>query len=441
MNAILDAVDFGLLLIDSAGLVHKANRWIRERSRASNDLAGHPLACAFKAPVDPHLARAVRSCLDLGNSIRLSQAFHPMPLPLYRPDEPGDQRMRQAVDVTTVRLGEAHVAHCLIQVRDMTELVKREQLLRNQSRQLGSELLRLKAAHEEIERQSLRFREIARTAPVALFETDKDGLVTYCNARACEMLSLEAPAALHTAWTELFVAHVDNIALKRGRWLASATTGLRYCDEFCLERSNTTPRWVRIEASAIRQADGVVHGHIFTLVDVTEFRIDAQRNEYRANHDPLTGLANRERFDDRLQHLLADAGAEAKPITVMFIDLDRFKAINDTHGHQAGDAVLKAIGSRIRRAVRAEDVVARLGGDEFAVLIQEVSDRAVLERIANKIGKAISMPINVGTCHVYASASIGWACSGTEGTDRTALVATADAAMYRAKRHSSFMPA
>lgn len=439
MKAILEAVDFGLLLIDQQGAIHTANRWIRDRSRCDGDLVGKPLVSAFNGPVDPHLARAVRACLDLGNSSRLSQAFHPMPLPLFSLHANGDERVRQAVDVTSlVPESQPEERLCLVQVRDVTELVKREQLLRNQSRQLSAELMRLTAAHQEIERQSLRFREIARMAPVGLFETDSEGLVTYCNARTCEMLGLEPAAALHRLWSDLFALPADQLASQRARWLAATTTGLRYCDEFFLLGEHTSGRWLRVETSAIRLPEGPTQGHIFTLVDVTKFREDAQRNEYRANHDPLTGLANRERFDDKLQRLLAAGQHVAGPVAVVFIDLDRFKLINDTHGHGAGDAVLKGVATRIRRAVRSEDLVARLGGDEFAVLVQGVDDPQVMERIVRKIEKSIGLPINIGTCHLQASASLGWAFSSAANADCKTLLEAADAAMYRSKKHSCF---
>lgn len=440
MKAVLDAVDFGLLLIDQQGAIHTANRWIRERSRAGRELAGQPLATAFNAPIDPHLARAVRSCLDLGNSSRLSQAFHPMPLPLFKPDTDGSQRVRQAVDVTSLRIDAEPDRLCLVQVRDMTEVVKREQLLRDQSKQLSAELLRLTAAHREIERQSLRFRELARMAPVGLFEADSEGLVTYCNARTCEMLALEPAGALHRVWSDLFALPPELQAQQRARWLAATTTGLRYCDEFFLARGSQAGRWLRVEASAVPLPEGHQQGYIFTLVDVTEFREDAQRHEYRANHDPLTGLANRERFDDRLQRLLAAGASKAptEPVAVIFIDLNHFKQINDTHGHNAGDVVLKAVAARIRRAVRSEDLVARLGGDEFAVVVEGVGEARVMERIVRKIDKAIGLPINIGSCHVQADAALGWALASEESADPKALLAAADAAMYRNKRHSAF---
>jgi len=441
VKAVMDAVDFGLLLIDPLGTIHTANRWICERSRPAAELNGQPLAHAFSEPLDPHLVRAVRSCLDLGNSSRLSQAFHPMPLPLYRPDALGQQRVRQAVDVISMRLDSRPERMCLIQVRDMTDVVKREQLLRNQSRQLSAELQRLTAAHQEIERQSLRFREIARMAPVGLFETDAEGLVTYCNARTCELLSLEPAAALHANWSDLFGLASEPLAAKRARWQATTTAGLRFCDEFFVERVGRGSRWLRVEASAIRLPQGPLQGHIFTLVDVTEFREVAQRNEYRANHDLLTGLVNRDCFDERLQRLLATVSTASGPVSVIFIDLDRFKQINDTHGHGAGDAVLKAVASRIRRAVRAEDLVARLGGDEFAVLMHGVNDAQVMERIVRKIDKAIGLPINIGTCHVQAQASLGWACADAETTQPKDLLAAADAAMYRHKRQGSGLAA
>ncbi len=442
MNQVFDAVDFGLILIDSLGRIERVNRWVRERSRLGAPCCGRPLAEAFSRPVDPRLLLAVRGCLDLGNSARLSQAFHPMPLPLFMPGEGCEQRLRQSVDIMALASADGP-RRCLLQVRDVTDTVRREQLLKQQARRLGEELKRLTDAHQEIERQSARFREMARLAPVGLFETDLSGRLTYCNARVGEMLG--AGAVQHydkRRWTDLFAGRcaddADNAEGDRFQaWMTAASTGVRFATEFSVSHGERERTWLRVEATAIHDAAGGVHGHIFTLVDVTELHEKAKRNEQRANFDTLTGLANRDRFETTLKERLASADADdalaAQP-SVMFIDLDRFKQINDSHGHHAGDLVLKAAAGRIRRCVRSGDLVARLGGDEFAVLLSERLADDVVERLARRMEKAMGLPINIGSCHVHVGASVGWATAGSDGSDVASLLHAADAAMYRVKR-------
>ena len=436
MNLVLDAVDFGLILIRPDGHIELANRWIRERCRQPAPLPGRLLAEAFAGPVDPRLTQAVRNGLDMGNSARLSQAFHPTPLPLYAPGDTSEQRLRQSVDIIALNNGGREHRRCLLQVRDVTETVRREQTFKSQARRLAQELDRLTLAQHEIERQSARFREMARLAPVGLFETDLAGRVSYCNARVAEMLAVDAGGLLQRPWPELFANRCSDVEAHHRGWLAAASSGVRFAAELCLEHRLQPRLHLRMEATAIRDASDTVHGHIFTLVDVTELHEQARRSELRANHDALTGLASRQHFEAQVQDLLATArrqGVEPR-LTLLFIDLDRFKQINDTHGHHAGDLVLKAVATRIRRCVRDADLVSRLGGDEFAVLMTDRMADEAAARIAGKIEKLVGLPINIGSGHVHVGVSVGWAATLGPDDDLVALMHAADTAMYAIKR-------
>lgn len=429
MRQLLDAVDFGLLLVDRAGVVRLANRWIRDRSRGAGPVVGEPVGQALgEAPSAPLLA-AVRRCLDIGNAARLSQAFHPTPLPLYRSVEPGAERLRQAVDVIPVAWFENDERHALVQVRDVSDLVRREQALHQQARQLARELERVTDTQRCVERQSMRYREMTRLAPVALFETNVEGRLVYLNPRAIELLGQPEERLYGRHWSELFGAEGAEARDRLSRWLASSRAGSRYADEFVMGREGGRQHWLRLEASVLSHGEGRTEGHLCMLLDVTELREAARRNEFRANHDALTGLRNRECFDAALGALLP-----AGPVGVLFLDLDLFKTINDTYGHAAGDGVLKAVASRLRGAVRSSDLVSRFGGDEFAVLLADVQDRAALECLAAKASQAIEAPIDLGGVEVSVRAAVGIAMAPEDGHEREALLAFADAAMYASKR-------
>ena len=159
-----------------------------------------------------------------------------------------------------------------------------------------------------------------------------------------------------------------------------------------------------------------------------ELRAQAERNAHDAQHDSLTGLPNRTQMHDRLAAALASDEA----VSVLLLDLDRFKPVNDTHGHEAGDEVLRVVAERLRTAVRPGDLVARLGGDEFAVLVSEGSDSSLL---ADRLQALIAAPISVGQ-HVVVTvgASVGHATGRGAGTSTEALLRAADDDMYRAKR-------
>lgn len=437
MNGVLDAVDFGVLLVSPDGTVELANRWIRERCASGPLQMGVPLAQCLGGSIEPRLAQAVRACLDFGNSTRLAQAFHPMPLPLVRPGHTSSQRIKQAVDVIALRGEGSTQRRCLLQVRDVTPIVQREQVLRTQARQLGTELDRITEANREIARQSARFREIARLAPVGLFETDPAGLLVYANARSAEMLGLDLTALLGQPWTALFTGTAAALDSTAQRWQDSATAGVRFGAEFAVDQGGQTSAWMRLESTPLNSDSGPLQGHIFTLVDVTELHEQARRSELRANHDALTELANRERFESRLRDALTLTRVEGASVAVMFIDLDRFKNINDLYGHHAGDVVLKTAATRIRRSVRADDLVARVGGDEFAVLLMGLEGADTAQRLATKVEQAVGLPIHIGTGHVRIGASVGFSLVPPEGTDMHSLLQMADAEMYRVKRQRS----
>jgi diguanylate cyclase (GGDEF)-like protein len=166
---------------------------------------------------------------------------------------------------------------------------------------------------------------------------------------------------------------------------------------------------------------------------------DRERSEERlyrqANFDALTGVANRTLFFDRVNMTLEHATRHGNTLAILFIDIDGFKDVNDTHGHPAGDQLLAQIAGALKESVRAEDTVARLGGDEFAVLMPRLDKSRDVTHLASKVLKAISQPFQVEGGEVVVSASIGVALSSDSGNDSARLVKCADMAMFRAKKH------
>ena len=162
---------------------------------------------------------------------------------------------------------------------------------------------------------------------------------------------------------------------------------------------------------------------------------------HAAFHDPLTGLPNRLLFDDRLAHGLEQAKRHARTLAVMFVDLNDFKTINDTYGHDVGDGILKMIAERLKENARGDDTVSRHGGDEFLYLLMEIGDEADIKLLVEKIINAIQVPcdMSVGTGSVSLSvkASIGIALFPKDGATAEMLIQSADKAMYRAKRENS----
>lgn len=162
-----------------------------------------------------------------------------------------------------------------------------------------------------------------------------------------------------------------------------------------------------------------------------------RRALHLALHDNLTSLPNQSFFRERLDHALTRAMPQRQALAVMYLDLDGFKPINDTHGHAAGDELLRIISARLARTVRAEDMVSRLGGDEFACLLDDFPSREQLNHLAGKLFDAVSAPCKIGQLELTVRPSIGIAMCPTDGTTTEALLKNADAAMFHAKRHQT----
>lgn len=181
--------------------------------------------------------------------------------------------------------------------------------------------------------------------------------------------------------------------------------------------------------------------HFPVLTQRVKRIVDARRAEKHvrrlAYHDPLTGLPNRVRFLDHVAQRVQRSGGDGRQLAVLFLDLDRFKFINDTLGHDVGDQLLKAVALRITHAVRGGDMVARLGGDEFTVVLEDIANVKVASVVAEKICKSLGEPFFVAGHEIFVGASIGISVYPADGTDVGTLLKHADTAMYRAKKNGN----
>jgi diguanylate cyclase (GGDEF)-like protein len=169
-----------------------------------------------------------------------------------------------------------------------------------------------------------------------------------------------------------------------------------------------------------------------TLIRATTMLLEAQ---HKALHDPLTGLPNRELFAEVANQQLAICRREGTKLAVLYLDLDDFKSVNDTHGHAVGDALLCAVAERLRNAIREADLAARVGGDEFTVLLVGIRLEAAT-KVAGKLGDLLSQVYPIGSLALHISASIGVSEYPYSGASIAELLASADAAMYKAKATS-----
>ena len=229
------------------------------------------------------------------------------------------------------------------------------------------------------------------------------------------------------------LSHPDDLALNRNG-LNAAISAER--DVFRMEsrylRADGAVLWVAVTSSIVRGSGGDILYGFIQAQDITQRRASEQRLARAATRDPLTGLANRAALDEHLTAALAGAGATRRPGAVVFCDLDGFKAVNDSLGHAAGDAVLVAVAGRLQGAVRDGDLVARLGGDEFVLLVQGI-EAGPLVSLLDRLLELLAEPVQYGERALRVTASLGVALLDGEERDAASVLRRADTAMYQAK--------
>ena len=273
-----------------------------------------------------------------------------------------------------------------------------------------------------------QLRHLVEAAPLPLLLVRAtDQRLLYANERALEQFALDVDTALTHSMTQF---HVDPESRAR---LATAISHDGSVRDFEVNLRNARGKtsWLLLSAQPMRYAGEVCL--LVALADIDERKRLQDDMRRRAMHDPLTGLPNRAMFMESLERAAHKARRRFTRLSVLFIDLDHFKEVNDTMGHPAGDALLQEVGRRLGAAVRSSDMVARLAGDEFVVLVEEHGGPEEVMIVAQKALAALQAPIVIDSREAIVSASIGIASFPEDGTDIPELVRNADAAMYQAK--------
>lgn len=279
---------------------------------------------------------------------------------------------------------------------------------------------------------STRFQAAFDYATIGMAIISKTGKILRINTALRELLGYSEKELLNMNFVE--ISHPDDIS-EYSNQLQQLLSG--ELTNFQLEKrfltKNADIRWTLVSASIAPDIDGKNSYCILQIQSIDEQRKATSELNHMAYHDPLTNLDNRSQFDKNINLAISAADATKTRFAVIMLDLDRFKIINDSMGHDAGDSLLKIVAERLQTSVRRSDKTARLGGDEFVVIIQDLTHSEIVANISQKILENILKPLVIKGNQVYITTSIGISIYPDDGHNGQTLIESADVALYRAK--------
>lgn len=285
-------------------------------------------------------------------------------------------------------------------------------------------------------RLARRDEMILSSAGEAILGLDRNGKATFVNPAAARMLGYNSEQLIGHSIHELLrhpKTNGDGFSNDKCAIYATIAEGKpRHVTDDVLWRRDNTSLPVEYVSTPLWE-NGNVIGSVIVLKDITERKAHAALLEYRANHDALTNLPNRTFLSHHLTQVVSRAFWDKRVAAVLFLDLDNFKKVNDTLGHDFGDLLLQVVGQRLIDCIRDGDSVSRLGGDEFVLVLADIAKPTDISLIAQKILKALSNPFEINKTELYITASLGISVYPTDGESAETLLKNADTAMYRAK--------
>ena len=249
---------------------------------------------------------------------------------------------------------------------------------------------------------------------------------------AVKILGISSSSTLGRGALAAKLSPLDRLRLETA-WRSFLDNNRRFELEYALEDAGGT-RWILEKAEIERDRTGAPRRAVGVVQDISVRRADEAALVRRANFDSLTGLPSRGLLDEHLEKCIALAGRRQERLALMLIDLDRFKAVNDQHGHQMGDLVLQAAAKRMQACLRESDMIARQGGDEFVAVLQDVGDDCAAGLAALRLIEELSRPFELDGQSISIGASVGIALLPENGVDAHSLFSRADVAMYGAKQ-------
>ncbi len=306
--------------------------------------------------------------------------------------------------------------------------------LRFDKQELEAEITRRQSAEEALSQEKNRLQTTLSSIAEGVALIDAEERIEYLNPAAEQLCGWHMQQALHRSATEVFECfdrQNQRITTAMEDSLRSSVQRKKQCIFFC----KAGKKYVIEElATPLYDRHRKTIGAVSVFRDVTEAQEKTDQLAYAADHDALTGLPNRNLLKDRTKQAIARAQRKHENFALLFLDLDRFKEVNDSMGHASGDALLVDVAKRLSDSVREGDTIARLGGDEFVVLLDGLTQEEQVKTVADKILHTLREPFQLGKQSATVSASIGASMYPIDGRDVESLLGCADAAMYRAKQ-------
>ena len=300
-------------------------------------------------------------------------------------------------------------------------------------RGVGTDITERKRLEQAVRASAQQLRLIADNVPTMTASYDENLHIVFANKRFADFFGFDSADIVGKHVRELTGAE----AYRRIEgYFVKMLEGHPVTYQRTRKLANGESRYIEVKLLPHVGELGKVLGCFSVVTDITEHKLTEERSQHLAHHDSLTGLPNRLLFNDRLGQAISLAKRDARQFALLYLDLDRFKAVNDTLGHTVGDELLQAVAERTRRLVRESDTLARVGGDEFTVILPNITRREEAEIVARKIIAAIGTPFHFSSQKqgVDIGASIGIAIYPADAKDAEALVNAADGAMYNAKQ-------
>lgn len=390
LASIMDHIAEGVITIDENGVIEECNPKAAEIFGYSyNELIGKNLKMLM-----PHISRAQ------------SQQGVVVELPGLHKD---GHFISMEVTINEVRLGDRHLFVGIM--RDISEQ---------------------HAAQANLLESENRFRSAFDSAAIGMALVSFEGRWMQVNSSLCEILGYSEDELLKKNFQEMIISQDLKKGLDKRRELLENTIKYFQLEERYHHKSGRI-LWLLISHSLIRSAKDEPLYFIVQIQDITQQKISEEQLSYQAYYDSLTGLENRNQLEHNLARLMESAKRNRQSFAVFFLDLDRFKFINDTFGHDAGDCVLKTIANRLTNLTRKSDIVARLGGDEFVLVLTELYNLEAAASFAESLITVLQEPIQLKENEFFVSASIGISFYPADGSDYNSLIKNADLALYQAK--------